>query len=112
MPKRLAPADAGTHNSKLQAAFATHLATRPAHTRDAYMRDLAQLSALAGATPLPDLTRAQLARFLAILHGRGLSGRSLARMLSAWRAFHRFLADRGGTRNDDPSTGLKAPKRV
>jgi integrase/recombinase XerC len=31
-------------------------------------------------------------------------------MLSAWRAFHRFLADRSGARNDDPSIGLKAPK--
>jgi len=31
-------------------------------------------------------------------------------MLSAWRAFHRFLADRDGTRGVDPSVGLKAPK--
>jgi integrase/recombinase XerC len=114
MPKRPAPvairAGAGTHNAKLLDAFATHLAIRPPHTRDAYLRDLSQLAALADATPLPELTRAQLARFLAMLHGRGLSGRSLARMLSAWRAFHRFLADRGGARTDDPSTGLKAPK--
>jgi integrase/recombinase XerC len=101
---------AGNRNAALLEAFATHLATRPAHTRDAYMRDLGQLAAQAGVTPLPDLTRAQLARFLATLHGRGLSGRSLARMLSAWRAFHRFLADRDGARGDDPSVGLKAPK--
>jgi len=101
---------AGIHNAALLEAFATHLATRPAHTRDAYVRDLGQLAAQAGGTPLPDLKRAQLARFLATLHGRGLSGRSLARMLSAWRAFHRFLADRDGTRGVDPSVGLKAPK--
>jgi integrase/recombinase XerC len=101
---------AGNHNAALVEAFATHLATRPPHTRDAYLRDLAQLAALAGETPLPKLTRAQLARFLAVLHGRGLSGRSLARMLSAWRAFHRFLADRSGAHDDDPSIGLKAPK--
>jgi integrase/recombinase XerC len=31
-------------------------------------------------------------------------------MLSAWRAFHRFVVDRGGLRSDDPSAGLKAPK--
>ena len=114
MPKRPVAAPrtsvAGNHNAALLEAFATHLATRPAHTRDAYMRDLGQLAAQAGVTPLPDLTRAQLARFLATLHGRGLSGRSLARMLSAWRAFHRFLADRDGARGDDPSVGLKAPK--
>ena len=114
MPKRPAaahdPAVAGTQNAELLEAFATHLAPRPAHTRDAYVRDLAHLAALAGETPLPKLTRAQLARFLATLHGRGLSGRSLARMLSAWRAFHRFLMDRDGAHRDDPSVGLKAPK--
>ncbi|HQR10366.1 MAG TPA: tyrosine recombinase XerC [Casimicrobiaceae bacterium] len=97
-------------NAALLSSFETHLATRPAHTRDAYLRDLNQLAALAGDTPLPSLTRAQLARFLATLHGRGLSGRSLARMLSAWRAFHRFLADVDNSRGDDPSLGLKAPK--
>ena len=114
MPKRPAaaphPNAAASGNAALQEAFATHLATRSPNTRDAYVRDLAQLAALAGETPLPQLTRAQLARFLATLHGRGLSGRSLARMLSAWRAFHRFVVDRGGLRSDDPSAGLKAPK--
>ncbi len=97
-------------NAKLLNAFATHLATRPAHTRDAYLRDMARLAALAGDTPLPSLKRAQLARILATLHGKGLSGRSLARMLSAWRAFHRHANDRGGVPWDDPSVGLKAPK--
>ena len=106
-PHRLLPQAATPHCCE---AFATHLATRPPHTRDAYVRDVAQLGALAGETPLPQLTRAQLARFLATLHGRGLSGRSLARMLSAWRAFYRFVVDRGGARSDDPSAGLKAPK--
>jgi len=91
-------------------AFAAHLATRPAHTRDAYLGDLRQLAAQAGDTPLPALTRAQLARALATLHGRGLSGRSLARLLSAWRAFHRFVNDRDGANIDDPSVGLKPPK--
>ena len=116
MTERLlaAPTSAGKLNSELLAAFATHLATRPTHTRDAYRRDMAQLAALAGDTPLPTLTRAQLARFLATLHGRGLSGRSLARMLSAWRTFHRFLRDGGGASGgkvgDDPSIGLKPPK--
>ncbi|MEO8344284.1 MAG: tyrosine recombinase XerC [Betaproteobacteria bacterium] len=103
---------AGGPNAAFVAAFATHLATRPEHTRNAYLRDLNLLVALAGDTPLPSLSRAQLARFLATLHGRGLGGRSLARLLSAWRAFHRFLADRhrDGAYRDDPSIGLKAPK--
>ena len=116
MSKRPAAAPETTvgesQNAALVAAFATHLATRPAHTRNAYLRDLNLLVVLAGDTPLPTLTRAQLARFLATLHGRGLGGRSLARLLSAWRAFHRFLADRhhDGACRDDPSVGLKAPK--
>jgi len=97
-------------NAALLDAFATQLATRPAHTRDAYLGDLRQLAAHAGDTPLPALTRAQLARALATLHGRGLSGRSLARLLSAWRAFHRFLNDVNGANSDDPSIGLKPPK--
>ena len=118
MPKRPArnsesTADAGAttnRNAELLEAFAANLATRPAHTRDAYVGDLTHLAAQAGETPLPQLTRAQLARILATLHGRGLSGRSLARMLSAWRAFHRFVNDRDGTHGDDPSVGLKPPK--
>jgi len=97
-------------NAALLQAFATHLSTRPRHTRDAYMRDVAQLAAAAGDAPLTGLSRAQLARTLAILHGRGLSGRSLARMLSAWRAFYRFSLTRDRALADDPCAGLKAPK--
>ena len=74
------------------------------------MRDVAQLAAAAGDAPLTGLSRAQLARTLAILHGRGLSGRSLARMLSAWRAFYRFSLTRDRALADDPCAGLKAPK--
>jgi integrase/recombinase XerC len=97
-------------NEALLAAFATHLATRPAHTRDAYLRDARKLAIAAGDTALPALSRAQLSRALAGLHGSGLSGRSLARMLSAWRALYRFLLDSDRTLPDDPCAGLKAPK--
>ncbi|HVO87207.1 MAG TPA: tyrosine recombinase XerC [Casimicrobiaceae bacterium] len=90
-------------------AFARHLATRAAHTRKAYVRDVAELARVAGVAALPSLTRSQLARCLATLHGRGRSGRSLARMLSAWRAFFRFLIEEKRV-NDDPTAGLKAPK--
>ena len=91
-------------------AFARHLATRPPHTRNAYLRDVAQLLALADETPPRSISRAQLSRFLATLHGRGLSGRSLARMLSAWRAFFHYLLESDPAMRDDPSAGLKAPK--
>jgi integrase/recombinase XerC len=114
--RKLAAADAAAETSKVAVANATavarfvqSLATRSPHTRAAYARDVAALCELAGAAPLATLARAELARHLATLHARGLSGRSLARMLSAWRAFYRHLgASRRG--DDDPTAGLKPPK--
>jgi len=97
-------------HAALHADFARHLTGRPAHTRNAYLRDVAQLFALTPETPPQRLTRAQVSRCLATLHGRGLSGRSLARMLSAWRALFRWLLDADRTLRDDPTVGLKAPK--
>jgi integrase/recombinase XerC len=105
-----APAGISGQNAALFEAFATHLATRTLHTRKAYLRDVAELFRFAGATPLARVDRAQLMRFVASLHGRGLSGRSLARTLSAWRAFYRFLAERDRWLVEDPCAGIKAPK--
>ena len=97
-------------NAALLDAFALYVAPRPLHTREAYLRDVAQLFAFAGDTPVARLSRAQLMRFIATLHGRGLSGRSLARMRSAWRAFYRFLIERDRSLAEDPCAGIKAPK--
>jgi integrase/recombinase XerC len=97
-------------NAELYHAFVQSLAARPAHTGKAYQRDVLALLSLATSTPAPKLTRGEISRFLATLHGGGLSGRSLARMLSAWRAFFRFLIERDRTMHDDPTAGLKAPK--
>jgi integrase/recombinase XerC len=94
------------------AAFAAHLASRPAHTRAAYLRDTTVLATLAGDTDLAKLRPQELRRFLATLHGRGLSGRSLARTLSSWRAFYRQLQDRDAAMMENPCAGLKAPKSV
>jgi len=97
-------------NAKVLARFDEHLASRPAKTREAYRRDVAALAALAGERPLVALKRPEVARFLATLHGRGLSGRSLARMLSSWRAFYRLLLDHDRSLAEDPTAGLKPPK--
>ena len=97
-------------NARVLARFDEHLAARPARTQEAYRRDVAALAALAGERPLEALTRPELARHLATLHGRGLSGRSLARMLSAWRALYRWLLDRDRRLEEDPTAGLKPPK--
>jgi integrase/recombinase XerC len=94
----------------LLAAYAEHLATRPTRTREAYLRDLALLKTLAGEASLVDLAPAALRRFLATLHARGLSGRSLARVLSGWRAFYRFALECDSSLKDNPCAGLKAPK--
>jgi len=99
-------------NEALLAAYAQHLATQPARTREAYLRDVGVLKALAGEAALIALPPAMLRRFLAALHARGLSGRSLARMLSGWRAFYRFALERDAALKDDPCAGLKAPKSV
>ena len=91
-------------------AFARHLASASAHTRNAYLRDVNALVGLAAPRDIAVLKRPEIARHLATLHARGLSGRSLARMLSAWRAFYRFLLERDSRRREDPCAALKAPK--
>ena len=79
------------------------------HTADAYARDVRALLELAGTTPLAELQIHQIRRFVAQLHGRGLGGKSLARLLSAWRGFFKYLArDHGFSRN--PCAGVRPPK--
>jgi integrase/recombinase XerC len=74
-----------------------------------YARDIGQLFKIAGETPLPDLKSHQIRRFIAQLHGSGLGGKSLARMLSAWRGFYTYLI-RENLGNNNPCMGLRAPK--
>ena len=79
------------------------------HTCDNYGRDVRLLFELAGGTQLGDLQIHNIRRFAAQLHGRGLAGRSIARVLSAWRGFYDYLArDHGVTQN--PCIGVRAPK--
>ena len=94
----------------LVAAYAESLATRAPRTRAAYLRDVATLRSLAGGTSLERLDASELRRFLAGLHGRGLSPRSLSRTLSGWRAFYRFVVERDPALRESPCAGLKAPK--
>ena len=110
MPRTPASTRSRNDNASWLEAFATHLGTRPRHTREAYLRDVGILMDAIGSTPVMRMSRADIARHLAQLHGRGLSGRSLARMLSAWRAFYRFLIERDRAVSEDPCEGLKAPK--
>ena len=97
-------------NVSLLQDFAQSLAARPAHTRSAYVRDASVLAASAGESALRSLSPRELRRFLAVLHGRGLSGRSLARMLSSWRAFYGYLQERDPAIKDNPCSGLRPPR--
>ena len=80
------------------------------HTLDAYRRDLARLTALAGDVEPAALQPAQLRRGLMALHARSLAPRSIARTLSAWRSYYAWLARRGAIALN-PADGLHAPKR-
>jgi integrase/recombinase XerC len=74
-----------------------------------YGRDVDALLALAANTPLATLTPHNIRRFAAMLHGRGLSGKSIARMLSGWRGFFDFMA-RQHLLTQNPVAGIRAPK--
>ncbi|MDX1376309.1 MAG: site-specific integrase, partial [Burkholderiales bacterium] len=74
-----------------------------------YRHAAAALLALAGDARLAALEPLQLRRFVATLHARGLSGRTLALTLSAWRSLYRWLARRRGYRSN-PVQGVRAPK--
>lgn len=79
------------------------------HTISNYRRDLHKLQELAGETPLADLRVHHIRRFMAQLHAGGLSGRSLARMLSAWRGFFAWLGKSDAVAAN-PCTGIRPPK--
>src|SRR3954471_17689710 len=92
--------------------FLSHLVQErrlSAHTAEGYGHDARVLLELAQETALQDLQVHQIRRFIAQLHARGLCGKSLARMLSAWRGFFNYLVrDHGFAHN--PCIGLRPPR--
>ena len=66
------------------------------HTLSNYSRAIELLFRLKEDTALRDLDTARVRRFAAQLHGAGLSGRTLALTLSAWRGLYRWLARQRG----------------
>jgi integrase/recombinase XerC len=94
------------------AAYLDHLAHERGLsplTCDNYARDIRALQELAGDIHFQELKTAHIRRFVATLHGRGIGGKSIARMLSAWRGFFAFLARRHGIDNN-PCVGMRPPK--
>lgn len=78
-------------------------------TLQAYRRDVEALLQLADGRALATLAPQDIRRFVGRLHGQGLSGRSIARHLSAWRGLYRWLARHHGVRAN-PVEGIRAPK--
>jgi len=78
-------------------------------TIENYARDLEHLFEYSAGTKLDHLGIHHIRRFIAQLHSKGLGGRSLARMLSAWRGFFTYLMRDHGLK-DNPCAGLRAPK--
>ncbi len=81
------------------------------HTLAAYWRDLAALAAAAGDSALERVEAADVRRFIARMHAGGLSAASLARRLSAWRSFYRWLGQQRRVAAN-PVVGVRAPKRA
>ncbi len=93
------------------AAFAQSLKARGSEQTEArYLRACESLVAALGSAPLSQLTRQDIQRVLAKLHGRGWSPRTLAVTLSAWRAWFRYLGKNDPEINLAVFAGIKAPK--
>lgn len=78
-------------------------------TCENYGRDIRTLLSLTEGIELSQLQPAHIRRFIATLHGRGIGGKSLARMISAWRGFFNFMARRHGLAQN-PCVGIRPPK--
>ncbi|MBX3684224.1 MAG: site-specific integrase, partial [Thauera sp.] len=78
-------------------------------TLTAYRAGLQALLRLAEEHPPESLQPADIRRFVARLHGEGQQGRSIARHLSAWRGFYRWLVREHGVRIN-PALGIRPPK--
>ena len=93
------------------AVFAESLKARGSvQTEARYLRACDSLIVAAGTTPLAQLTRHDIQRALARLHGRGWSPRTLAVTLSAWRSWFRYLNKASPEINPAVFSGIKAPK--
>ncbi|HQR04802.1 MAG: tyrosine recombinase XerC [Proteobacteria bacterium] len=100
--------EAGVHIRQFLDELAHQRRASP-HTLAAYGHDLALLVELAAGEPLAAATQARIRHHAMRLHGRDYSPRSLARILSAWRAFYRWLGHHGEVAVN-PVEGVRAPR--
>ncbi|WP_151670251.1 tyrosine recombinase XerC [Nitrincola schmidtii] len=96
-------------------AFLRHLHSErqlSPHTLQHYRRDLQKLAEQLQELQFAgwmSLNEKRLRQAIAMLHGNGLSGRSLHRLLSATRTFYHFL-NREGWIDKNPALAVQAPK--
>lgn len=85
------------------------------HTIAGYRRDLVELATFAQSLedemPLTAVSHFHVRKFAAQLHSQGLGGASIARKLSSWRSFYRWLSQQTAMASN-PAEGVKAPKRA
>jgi integrase/recombinase XerC len=79
------------------------------NTRNNYARDIEQLIQLSQPANLSSLQITQIRKYVAMLHSKGLGGKSVARMLSSWRGFYDYLVQRHQFKHN-PVIGMRAPK--
>jgi integrase/recombinase XerC len=94
------------------AAYLEHLSHQrhlAAGTRRNYLKDIEALFELNPGVALERMQPQHIRRSVAQLHARGLSGRTIAHMLSAWRGLFSWLARQRGL-GANPCLGLRAPK--
>ena len=98
--------------SELLGAFLDHLSHQrhlAAGTRRNYQQDIVTLFELNPGVALEGMQPQHIRRSVAQLHARGLSGRTIGHMLSAWRGLYTWLARHRGY-SANPCLGLRAPK--
>ncbi len=80
------------------------------HTLRSYAHELDMLAQVAGGRPLASLSAIDMRGAVAKAHAGGLSARSIAHRLSAWRAFYRWLGERVEM-PANPVAAVRAPKQ-
>jgi integrase/recombinase XerC len=80
------------------------------HSIANYQLDLAQLQAFAQTRALEHLTYHDIRRLTSQLHAQGKNPRTIARQLSCWRGFYRWLGEQIKL-PANPVDGIKAPKK-
>ncbi|MBU3725534.1 MAG: tyrosine recombinase XerC [Burkholderiaceae bacterium] len=78
-------------------------------TVQGYQRDLAKLSHAFGTRPLQEIRAADVRSQVAVWRTQGLSAKSIARRLSAWRSFFDWAAQRTPM-PANPAKSVRAPK--